>query len=228
MEILGLEKVSMVDFEGKICATIFTGGCNFCCPFCHNAGIVFKEFMPYEEEYIFEYLQERKRLLDAVTISGGEPTLHKDLPEFIAKIKALGYLVKLDTNGTNPTMLKSLIERGLVDYFAMDIKTNFENYPQITGIKVNMADKVKASLKVLQTSGIDFELRTTLVKQFHSQQNIEKMAKELEGCKSLALQKYVASPNCISAKLDAVNKEVAKIFKQILEKKIDKVFLRGY
>lgn len=228
MEILGFEKVSFVDYENKICATIFTGGCNFCCPFCHNAGIVKRQFFSYEEDYILQYLRERKPLLDAVVISGGEPTLQRDLKAFVIKVKELGYLIKLDTNGTNPQILKELLDEKLIDYVAMDIKTNFDNYCEITGTRVNLADKVKESLQILTNSDIDFELRTTLVKEFHLENNIKKMAKELSGQKKLFLQKFVENENCIKLGLHEVDKRQAQKFQEMLAKTIKNVSLRGY
>ena len=228
MKILGLEKVSLVDYEEKICATIFTGGCNFFCPFCHNSGIVTSQVEPIEEREVLEYLASRKSLLDAVTISGGEPTLQPDLIEFIAKIKQMGFLVKLDTNGTNPEVLKTLIDKKLVDYVAVDVKNNFDDYLLITGLKQFDFSKVKTSLKLLLESNVDYELRTTLVKEFITQRNIKKMAEELKGHKILYLQKFVDSDSCIKRNLNEIPKEEALKFKNILETKIDKVILRGY
>jgi len=228
LKILGIEKVSFVDFEGKICATIFTGGCNLCCPFCHNAGIVNCSYQAYQENEILEYLKERKSLLDAVTISGGEPTLQPDLIEFIKKIKGLRYLVKLDTNGTNPEVLQKLIEENLLDYVAMDIKNNFEDYSEITGTKNFVADKIKRSLNILTNSGILYELRTTLVKGYHERQNIEKLAQDLKGQNLLYLQKFVDGDTCIKTGLQEVSKGLALEYKQILETTIDNVILRGY
>ena len=228
MEIFGLEKVSFVDYENQICATVFTGGCNFLCPFCHNSGLVKKDFQKYEVEEVLSYLSSRKSLLDAVTISGGEPTLQKDLPDFISKVKSLGYKIKLDTNGTNPEMLSLLIKKNLIDYVAMDIKSNFDDYSSITGVPSPNVERIKKSLSVLKNSGIAYELRTTLVKEFHSQKNIEKMVDELGGHKTLYLQKFVDSGSCMKANLNDIPKSEAEKFKQILEQKVENVMLRGY
>ena len=228
MVILGLEKLSLVDFEDKVCATIFTGGCNFLCPFCHNSGIVKKEVEELDQNEVLEYLRKRKGVLDAVTVSGGEPTLQKDLVEFISNLKEMGYLVKLDTNGTNPIMLKELLDKKLIDYVAMDIKNNFEDYAPIIGLKYFNPDNVKISLKMLQESGIKYELRTTLVKEFISEKNIKKMAQDLKGRKTLYLQKFVDSEGCIKRNLNPISKEQALKFKEILETQIENVILRGY
>lgn len=229
MEILGLEKVSLVDYEGYVCATIFTGGCNFFCPFCHNSGIVKNEFAPISRADVMSYLQNRKGLLDAVTISGGEPTIHPELVDLVSEIKAMGYLVKLDTNGTNPEMLQHLVQNKLIDYVAMDIKNNFDAYAPIAGTSNIPVQKIKKSLEILKTSGIDYELRTTLVAEYHFESNIKKMAEELAGAKRMYLQKFVDSGALIgSGVMNPVIKEVAKDYQQILSKTIGSVELRGY
>ena len=228
MRILGIEKVSMVDYPNKIATTLFTGGCNFRCPFCHNSGIVEQKYTAIDPNDIFEYLQGRKNLIDAVVISGGEPTLQPDLEEFIIKLKQLGYLIKLDTNGTNPFVLKNLLDKNLLDYVAMDIKNNFGNYSAITGVKDPKIENVKVSLSLLKNSGINYELRTTLVENFHKEDNIKKMAQELAGEKLLYLQKFVSSDNCIKQGLAEVPKTTAAHYAEILSSTIDNVFLRGY
>ena len=228
MEILGIEKVSFVDFDDKICATIFAGGCNFRCPFCHNSGIVEKIFNPYSEKEILDYLKSRTKLLDAVTISGGEPTLQKDLIPFAEKIKNLGFLVKLDTNGTNPNVVKDLVEKKLIDYIAIDIKNNFEDYIDITGVANPNVENIKETISYLTKKEFPFELRTTLVKNFHKKENIEKLAKDLEGQKKLFLQKFVDNKSCFSRALEPISKSEAEEFKIILSKSIKNVELRGY
>lgn len=228
MEILGIENVSLVDYEGKICATIFTGGCNFKCPFCHNSGIVQKEYKKHDEREILSYLEKRKPLLDALTISGGEPTLQPDLENFIIKVKKLGYLIKLDTNGTLPTVIENLLSKNLLDYVAMDIKNNFENYNNITGVCNPQVDNIKKSLTLLKQYNVKYELRTTLVENFHSEENIKKLAQDLKGEKLLYLQKFVDSGACIQNNLTEIKKEQAIRFKEILTNTIEKVELRGY
>ena len=228
MKILGIEKVSLVDYPGKICATIFTGGCDFRCVFCHNSGIVNEEYKPYSEDEILEYLESRKNLLDALTISGGEPTIQKDLCEFIKKVRAMGYLIKLDTNGTNPEVLKHLMDKKLLDYVAMDIKNNFADYGEIIDNPNFDTKKVKESLKLLQEGKVPYELRTTLVAHYHTEENIKKMANELAGEKTLYLQQFKDCATCIKSNLEPVPKSQAIEFQKILSKKIKNVELRGY
>lgn len=228
MEFQGIEKISFVDWEGKICTTLFTGSCNFRCPFCHNSKLVDNCYQSVSEEEIFDHLKERRKVIDGVVVSGGEPTLQRELPEFLRKLKYLGFNVKLDTNGTNPKMLKEILDNKLVDYVAMDIKNNFEAYTPITATKKNFAYLVKESLNLLRERGIDYELRTTLVNEFHNENNITLLANDLKGEKILYLQKFVASENCFNSNLTAVSKTEAEKFKDILSKTIQNVNLRGY
>ena len=156
MIICGMEKFSMVDYDGFIACTVFTKGCNFLCPFCHNASLVTGEAAEIPEEEVFDYLTKRKGLVDAVCITGGEPTLQKDLKEFILKVRALGYRVKLDTNGTNPVILKELLTEGLLDYVAMDIKSDFDGgYEAVTGVSnPALIERVKVAVpELLELNG---------------------------------------------------------------------------
>lgn len=228
MQIQGIEKVSMVDYPNKIATTIFAGGCNFRCPFCHNSGIVEKKYDNILEEDVLQYLESRKGLIDAVVVSGGEPTLQPDLDKFISKLKEMNFLVKLDSNGTNPFVLKKLLDSKLLDYVAIDIKTNFDDYSAITGVKNPNTSNIKETVEILRNSGISYELRTTLINEFHAEENIKKMADELAGEKVLYLQKFVASENCIQKDLTEVPKMKAIYFANILSQKIERVILRGY
>jgi pyruvate formate lyase activating enzyme len=227
MKISGLQKLSLVDFDGHLCATIFTYGCNFKCPFCHNSSLVISHSDEILEKDIFDFLEKRKKQLDSVCISGGEPTLHNDLPQFIKKIKDLGFLVKLDTNGTNLEMLKYLIENKLVDYIAMDIKNSIENYSLTTNCNIN-TDNIEKTIKYIMTCGIDYEFRTTLVSEFHTIEDIKKISKLIKGAKKYYLQKFVDNDNCISSNLHEINKATALEFKEILIKNIPNTNLRGY
>lgn len=229
MKIFGLEKVSLVDFDGHICATIFTGGCNFRCPFCHNSDLVnIKHVEEYSEKEIFEYLDKRKNMLDSVCVSGGEPTLQTDLPEFIAELKARGFLVKLDSNGTNFKMLKKLIDEKLIDYVAMDIKNSLEGYPAIVGTQNVNYENIKKSVELLKQNKVPYEFRITLVKGFHTEKSIADMAEWLQGAEKLFLQKFVDSGNCIESGLTEIDIQTAEKFKAILQRKIKFVALRGY
>ncbi len=228
MKILGIEKMSLVDYPGQVCAVLFTGGCNFRCPFCHNSGIVNKEYNEIGEAEIFEFLNKRKGMLDAVCVSGGEPTLQSDLFEFIQKLKTMGFKVKLDTNGTNPEILKKLIDCKLLDYVAMDIKNNIDDYyPIIGGVKIDTL-KIKESINILKLGLLDYEFRTTLVKEYHKEENIKQLAEELNGARRLYLQKYVDSDGCITRGLNEISVQTAEHYKDILSKTIKDVKLRGY
>jgi pyruvate formate lyase activating enzyme len=192
MKIFGMEKMSLVDYDGKVCATLFTGSCNFKCGFCHNSALVldYTSLPHYSEDQIFSYLEKRKGILDGVCVSGGEPTLNADLPLFIEKIKKIGYSVKLDTNGTNPEMLKSLYQNGLIDYIAMDIKNNREDYASIIGFNQFDTTKIEKSVDFLLSRNYDYEFRTTLISEYHKQVNIEKIADWICGANKYFLQKF--------------------------------------
>lgn len=223
----GIEKLSLVDFDGYISCTLFTSGCNYRCPFCHNSPLI-EEQPSLNMEEILNYLSVRKKMLDAVVITGGEPTLHKELPSVLKQIKDLGYIIKLDTNGTNPKMLKELINKKLIDYVAMDIKASSNCYSLVTGVINPFLNNIKESINILKTSNINFEFRTTLVKEFHSLDSINEMKELVSGAKKLYLQKFVLRDTCLNQKLHEVDLETAKCYKSILEEVVEKVTLRGY
>lgn len=228
MKIFGLEKLSMVDFEGHLCATVFTGGCNFRCPFCQNSDLVnITNLSQVSEEEFFTFLQKRRGVLDSVCVSGGEPTLQPDLEEFLRKIKTLGYLVKLDTNGTKPELLKDLIEKSLVDYVAMDIKNSPSAYAKTAGTSEHLTE-IKTSVELLKTNIVPYEFRTTLVGGHHTEKEIQEIATWLKGSEKLFLQHFVDGGTCIESGLKEVPKAEALKFKHILEKSIKAVSLRGY
>jgi pyruvate formate lyase activating enzyme len=199
MKILGLQKQSLIEYPGKISAIVFLGGCNLRCQFCYVPHLVLPEEIEKRKEIpqkeIFSFLKERKNFLEAVAISGGEPTINKELPDFIRKIKKLGYLVELETNGTNPEMLKYLIEEKLIDYVAMDVKhrlDSFEKYKEITGwvLTKEMFENIKKSVKILISGKVGYELRTTIMKEFHKKEDILEICKEIKGAKVYYLQNY--------------------------------------
>ncbi len=194
MNIGGLQEFSMIDYPGKLAAIVFTLGCNFRCGYCHNPELVLPEkFNPsLEEEKIFSFLKTRSGKLDAVSITGGEPTLHADLPEFMKKIKDLGFLVKLDSNGTNPMMLKEIIDNKLVDYLAMDIKAPLKKYKEVIQAEINL-ENIQKSIQMIMNSGIEYEFRTTIVKSQLSTDDLIEIAKLIQGAKKYFLQKFVAS-----------------------------------
>lgn len=230
MKIFGMEKMSLVDYDGKVCATLFTGSCNFKCGFCHNSALVldYATLPYYSEKEIFTYLEKRKGILDGVCISGGEPTLQSDLAIFIEKIKNLGYSVKLDTNGTNPDMVKSLYTNGLIDYVAMDIKNNREDYSSIIGFNQFDTTKIEKTVDFLLSKKNDYEFRTTLINEYHKQDNIERIADWICGANKYFLQKFKLSDTCISKNLSGVNLETATKFREILKVKVPNTKLRGY
>jgi len=192
MVIGGLQKLTLIDYPGKVAATVFTAGCNFFCDFCHNPDLVLlkkTESFPFmSQEQFFWWLEKKMGLLDGVCITGGEPTIHSDLPEFIKEIKSLGFLVKLDTNGTNPEMLENLINAGLVDYIAMDIKAPLEKYHKFSNIKLDL-EKIKKSVELIKQSKAH-EFRTTLIPLFHQAKDILDIAKWISGAKKYALQQF--------------------------------------
>lgn len=206
MNIAGVQKVTLLDYPGKVACEIFTQGCNFECPFCQNSGLIpITNTGEFSEEEIFEYLTLRKNILDGVVITGGEPTVQKDLKGFIKKIKDLGLLVKLDTNGGNPKVLQELIDEKLVDYVAMDIKNIFNKYNITAGKKINL-DNIKKSIEILKASKIDYEFRTTIIKEMHSLDDIINICK-LVGNAKYYLQNFEDSENVIDHSLHGFSRE---------------------
>lgn len=184
MRISGLQKMTLLDYPGKIACTVFLSGCNFRCPFCHNAELLDAAVEPVMEEQEFlSFLSKRKGLLDAVCVSGGEPTLHRDLAQLLEKIKALGYLIKLDTNGSHPEILKDLVARRLLDYVAMDIKNDPLGYDRTAGAKVQL-EKIEESIAFLLEEHVDYELRTTVVAQLHHGAGVARMGQWVTACAS--------------------------------------------
>ena len=230
MHICGLEKMSLVDFDGLVASTIFTGGCNFKCGFCHNSALVLNgETLPsIPEKEILSYLQKRKGIIDGLCVSGGEPTLQKDLPLFLEKVKKIGLKIKLDTNGTSPASIMTFNENGLVDYFAMDIKNDKENYAKIIGFDKFDTKKVEKSVEYFLSGKAKYEFRTTIIKEYHDEGNINKIGEWIKGADKYFLQKFRASETCICSDLNEINEEQAKHFVEILTPLVKKVSLRGY
>jgi len=193
MQIGGLQKLTLIDYPGRIACTVFLIGCNFRCPWCYSGELVLPEKIEKQpqisEKEFFKFLRERKGLLDVVVICSEEPTINKDLPQFIRKIKKLNYLVKLDTNGSNPKMLKDLISKKLIDYVAMDVKAPKEKYLQITGGKANFKN-IEKSIEIIKNSGIDYEFRTTVVPGLHLKEDILQIARQISSAKRFFLQSF--------------------------------------
>ena len=230
MLLYGLEKLSLVDYDGKVAATVFTGACNFKCGFCHNGPLVndVDSLNTFSEDDILSYFSARKNILDGVCITGGEPTLHKDLPFFIEKIKKIGLSVKLDTNGTNPEMIKSLFDSGLCDYFAMDIKNDKETYAKTIGLPKYDTSKIEKSVDFFLTGKADYEFRTTLINEYHKKENMEKIAVWIKGAKKYFLQKFKEVDTCLTHDLSGVPEDTAKEFVEVISPYVPSVKLRGY
>ncbi|MDD5198102.1 MAG: anaerobic ribonucleoside-triphosphate reductase activating protein [Candidatus Gracilibacteria bacterium] len=195
MQISAIKKSTLLDYPGKLATIIFTPGCNLRCGFCHNPEFVLPEEIKkirhdfISEEIFFRFLKTRVGFLDGVVICGGEPTIHMDLPEFCRKIKNLGFLVKLDTNGSNPEVIEDLLDQKLVDYIAMDVKHIFDEYHEITGKNIDIS-KYKKSIELIKTRAPDYEFRTTVIKGVHSPKDIEEIVVSIRGAKKYALQNY--------------------------------------
>lgn len=204
MRIGGLQKFSLIDYPKKVAAVIFTQGCNFRCPFCHNPDLVLPEQYnnPISEEEVLAFLEKRKGQLTGVVITGGEPTIHKDLGDFLRKIKSLGYAIKLDTNGSDPESLEALVDGGLVDYIAMDIKTSLPRYSEACGVDVDIQN-IKKSISFIINSGVDYHFRTTLVSKYISSKDLEEISKTLSDAQArqYVIQKLDTKPRLLDETL---------------------------
>ncbi len=220
----------MVDFDEKIACTVFTGGCNFRCPFCHNGALVVGNVKAeqIDENEVFDYLEKRKGLVDAVCVTGGEPTLQSDLKDFLRKVRDMGYLTKLDTNGLRPDVLKDVLKEKLVDYVAMDVKNSLQKYAVTVGLESVDTSKIKESIDTLLSGSVEYEFRTTLIKEFHTAEDIEKIADTINGAQRYFMQKYKDNEECISHGFSPIEKDEAENFKAFFDGKVAKIGLRGY
>jgi len=235
MIIGGLEKLTLLDYPDHLATIIFTQGCNFRCHFCYNPMLVLphkgedekykkeKGFSPLSTKDLFLFLEKRFGRLEGVVISGGEPTLYPDLPSFIRKIKKIGYLVKLDTNGTNPTVLQGLINDKLIDYIAMDIKAPLEKYERVTNVKMN-CQNLQKSVKIIMSSGLPYEFRTTVVPGLLAKADFKKMGKLIKGADKWYLQKFKSDTNLVNPEFEGQKaftnnemKELAEIGKKYVK-----------
>lgn len=205
MIIKGLQKTTLLDFPGKLAATVFTAGCNFRCPFCHNASLVVRpnEVEEVSLDHFFSYLEKRSSLLDGVCITGGEPLINPDIADFIARIRSYGLLVKLDTNGAFPKRLEALLDAGLIDYVAMDVKNSEIKYADTVGRENFDISPVKESIEIIMNKAPDYEFRTTVVRELHEPSDIEEICKWLTGAKRYFLQKYVDSGDILCGSFSA-------------------------
>jgi len=225
----GLQKLSLLDYPGHMAATLFTGGCNFRCPFCHNKSLVFLDdnAEAIDHQSILDYLLKRKGVLDGVCVTGGEPLLYPSIKNYLKVFKEMGLSVKLDTNGTNPKVLKELVDKGLVDYVAMDIKNCPKKYPMTIGIEDYDLTNIKESIKYLLDDNVDYEFRTTVVKEFHEADDFKEIGKLIKGAKRYFLQKFEDHGSCIKEGLSAPSDEDLKQFKDIVKDYVQDVHIRG-
>ncbi len=244
MHILGLQKLTLLDYPGKLAAIVFLGGCNFRCPFCQNSSLVLAPHtLPViSQEEISKFLKKRSGMLDGICVTGGEPTLHKDLPDLFRQIHDAGYLAKLDTNGTNPEMLQYLLDEKLVDYVAMDIKAGRSNYETVCGIAENTSSdfsdqtadsslsvRIQKSIDLLMNSSIEYEFRTTLVKGLHTEADILDISSRIAGCRAWYLQSFRDCPDVLQENhtFSAFTEEEMKHLLLLAQKKIPTTEIRG-
>lgn len=229
MKILGLQKLSLLDYPGKVACTVFTGGCNFRCPFCHNGDLVTGEGEPprISEEEVLAFLRKRRGVLEGVAITGGEPLLHPDLPDFLREVRALGYPVKLDTNGYLPDRLKAVVGAGLADTVAMDVKNSPERYAETAGLPSVDLSRIEESMDYLMNCGADYEFRTTVVKELHGAEDIRAIARRIGGAKKYFLQAFVPSDYVIESGLTPPSEEEMREFLKIAREFVPDARIRG-
>ena len=219
----------MLDYPGKTACTVFTGGCNFRCPYCHNASLVvgLNEVEPIDEDEFFAFLNKRKNILDGVCITGGEPLLQPDIEEFIRKIKEFGYSVKLDTNGSFPERLKPLVEKQLVDYIAMDIKNSPAKYHMTAGVSELDFSKINSSVEFLLSNTVDYEFRTTVVRQLHEKEDFASIGEWIKGAKRYFIQSFIDSGDILGGTFSAYGKAELEEIKDIMHTYVNETHIRG-
>ena len=226
MEISGFEKMTLTDYPGFVAAIVFTQGCNFKCPFCHNSDLICFKNGTIDENEILDYLSKRRKMLDGVVITGGEPTMQNDLVSFLNKVKELGLKVKLDTNGAKPEVLKKIIELNLVDYIAMDIKSSNNNYLVVSGVNVDL-DKISESVKLIKESELDFEFRTTVVKNYHNYESLLEICEYVGNDVKYYLQNFENSSRVLNSTLESFSKDELLEMCAKLNEKFPNVKVRG-
>ena len=229
MQICGLQKLSMVDYPDKLAATVFTGGCNLRCPFCHTALLVTRlgETPVIPEDEVLDFLASRRRLLDGVVLSGGEPLLHPDAVDFLRKVRDMGFAVKLDTNGYRPETINQLLNCQLLDYIAMDIKSSPARYPQVCGTAHLDIERIRASVSLIQSSGISYEFRTTVAREFQTEEDFREIGLWLSGSAAYYLQPYRDCETLSGRHFHPYTKEEMDAFVSLLQKFIPNSCLRG-
>ena len=228
MKINGLQKLTLLDYPGKLACTVFLAGCNLRCPYCHNSELISKDAPALMDGTEFlDFLSKRKGTLEGVCFTGGEPLMYPGLEDLISEVKSLGYLVKLDTNGCFPDKLKNLLAKGLLDYVAMDIKNSKEKYAQAAGIEGLSINKIEESVEILKTSGIDFEFRTTVVAELHDESSFEGIGKWIESAPKYFLQAFADRDSVVFSGLHAPSAEDMAKYQEILAKYGIKASIRG-
>ena len=228
MKIHGLQKMTLLDYPGKVACTVFLGGCEFRCPFCHNADLLdVNAPAEMDDEELLRFLKTRTGLLDGVAITGGEPLLRQDLPDLLVRIRDLGYLVKIDTNGDHPARLKKILDEGLADYVAMDVKNSPQRYGETVGIPGFDTARISESIGILLSSDTEYEFRTTVVKQFHDEASFEEIGPWIRGAKRYFLQGFVDRDTVPFAGLEAWSKEEMERFADIVRPFVKNVDIRG-
>ena len=229
MKFGGLQKLTLLDYPDKVAATVFTVGCNFRCPFCHNLSLVAGKTDKLEmltSEEVMAFLNKRKNVLEGVCVTGGEPLIQPDVEDFLREVREMGYKIKLDTNGAFPEKLRLLIERGLVDYVAMDVKNSKELYEKTVGCDVDVR-AIEQSVELLKSGVVDYEFRTTVTATFHTEESIEAMAQWLSGAKRLYLQQFVDSGDLIDETVTGVNETTLRRYCELSRKFVPNTHLRG-
>ncbi len=229
MNISGIQKLTLLDFPGKLACTVFTSGCNFRCPFCHNASLVLPGMSDHiDEQEVFSFLKKREGILEGVCITGGEPCLQPDLETFIRKVRDIGFAVKLDTNGSFPEKLSSLLEKGLLDYVAMDIKTSKERYSEVCGVQnERLFENVQKSVEILKSSSVPHEFRTTTARELQTKEDFEKIGRWLSGEKRYFIQQYEASGELVGDEMTPYEKEELTEFVKVMKNFVENVEIRG-
>ena len=228
MIIHGLQKMTLLDFPGQVACTVFLGGCEFRCPFCHNADLLDMTAPGImNDDELLEFLKKRKGLLDGVAFTGGEPLLRKDLPAFLARVRDIGYKIKVDTNGDHPDLLKEIVQAGLADYIAMDVKNSPARYAETIGWESFDSAPVDESIKFLLEGQVGYEFRTTVVRQFHDEASFEAIAQWIDGAERYELQGFVDRDTVPFAGLEACSREEMEHFADIMRPHVKTVELRG-
>ena len=228
MNIHGLQKMTLLDFPGRVACTVFLGGCDLRCPFCHNAELIDGTAEPVmDDRELLAFLEKRKGLLDGVAFTGGEPTLRKDLPELLRKIKAMGYPVKLDTNGMHPDRLRAMLDEGLLDYVAMDIKAGPQSYAHTCGLETIDLEPINESIRLLMNAGIDYEFRTTVVDELHDISDFEAIAQWIAGAKAYYLQAFTDRDTVVYENFHAPTRECMETYAAAVRKTVQNTALRG-